>query len=190
MATQMKTITQNTVINGVDVTALGETLAAVTMRPALAEFQFRNRNRWLGGSLNRSAIRGFYGAGKEDDTRIATYVFNADEPPVLHGGDRGANPVEYLLHALASCMTTTMVYHAASRGIEIEALESELEGDIDIRGFTGLAADVPKGYREIRATFRATTKADPAQLEALARMSPVYNSVAGSVPVVVKVETR
>ena len=190
MATQMKTITQNTVINGVDVTALGETLAAVAARPALAQFQFRNRNRWLGGSRNRSAIRDFYGAGKEDDTRTQTYLFDADEPPVLHGEDKGANPVEYLLHALAGCMTTTMVYHAASRGIAIEALESEIVGDIDVRGFTGLVADVPKGYREIRVTFRAKTKADPAELEALTRMSPVYNSVAGSVPVVVKVETR
>jgi uncharacterized OsmC-like protein len=189
MATQMKTIAENKVINGVDVTALGETLSALAAKPALAQFQFRNRNRWLGGSRNRSAIREFYGAGREDDTRTQSFVFDADEPAVLLGEDKGANPVEYLLHALAGCMTTTMVYHAASRGIEIEALESAIEGDIDVRGFAGLA-DVPKGYREIRVTFRARTAATPAELEALVRMSPVFNSVAGSVPVKVKVETR
>ena len=190
MAANVQTIAKHMIVNGVDVTALGETLDAVAAAPQLARFQFRNNNRWMGGSRNRSTVLGFYGAGREDDTRQAAFVFDADEPVVLHGTDRGANPVEYLLHALAACMTTTMVYHAASRGIEIEALESEIEGDIDIRGFTGLSPDVPKGYREIRATFRAKTKADPALLDSLVRMSPVFNSVAGSVPVIVMIETR
>jgi len=182
-------IEQHTVINGVDVTALGATLAAVGENAELGQFQFRNTNRWIDGSLNRSTIKGFYGAGKEDDTRTRTYQFDADEPPVLLGEDKGANPVEYLLHALAGCMTTTMVYHAASRGIVIEELESSLEGDIDIRGFTGLSDEVPKGYREIRVNFRAKSKADPEELKTLTQMSPVFNSVAGSVPVVVNVET-
>jgi uncharacterized OsmC-like protein len=190
MATQMKTVATNTVINGVDVTALGDTLAAVVQQPALADFQFRTANRWLGGSRNRSAIKGFFGAGREDTTRTATFVYDSDEPLVLMGEDKAPNPVEYLLHALAGCMTTTMVYHAAMRGIEIAALESEIVGDIDIRGFAGLSSSVPKGYREIRVTFRARTAAEPAVLESLARMSPVFNSVAGSVPVLLRVETR
>ena len=189
MATTARAMQQHSIVNGVDVTALMATLEAVSAAPTLAEFRFRNANRWIGGSRNRSTIKGFYGAGKEDDTRTRAYEFTADEPPVLLGEDTGANPVEYLLHALAGCMTTSMVYHAASRGIEIEALESEIEGDLDIRGFTGLAADVPKGYREIRAKFRARTNGNPEELRALARMSPVYNTIAGSTPVVVDVET-
>ena len=189
MATTARALEQHTVINGVDVTALTETLDTVAGQPALAQFRFRNANRWVNGSLNRSTIKGFYGAGREDDTRSAAYEFAADEPAVLLGEDRGANPVEYLLHALAGCMTTTMVYHAAARGIVIEALESSLEGDIDIRGFTGIAPDVPKGYREIRVSFRAKTAGDAQELKALARMSPVYNTIQGSVPVVVTVET-
>jgi uncharacterized OsmC-like protein len=189
MATTATAQKTHIVINGVDVTALGETLAAVQAKPSLGQFQFRNRNDWIGGSLNRSTIKGFYGAGQEDATRSKAYVFDNDEPAVLLGKDRGANPVEYLLHALAGCMTTTMVYHSASRGIEIEALNSSIEGDIDIRGFTGLAADVPKGYREIRVNFRAKTDADPAALVELAKMSPVFNTIAGSVPVKVSVET-
>lgn len=189
METTETVIERHDVINGVDVTALGATLAAVGNQPELAQFQFRNSNRWMGGSLNRSTIKGFYGAGQEDDTRTSAYEFDADEPPVLLGGDKGANPVEYLLHALAGCMTTTMVYHAASRGIVIEELQSSLEGDIDIRGFTGLSDDVPKGYREIRVDFLAKTAADPETLKALAQMSPVFNSVAGSVPVTINVET-
>ena len=189
MDTMEKTIEQHCVINGVDVTALGATLAAVDGNPELGQFQFRNTNKWINGSRNRSTIKGFYGAGKEDDTRTTSYVFDADEPPVLLGEDKGANPVEYLLHALAGCMTTTMVYHAASRGIAIEELQSTLEGDIDIRGFTGLSEGVPKGYGEIRANFRAKTSADPEVLKSLAQMSPVFNSVAGSVPVIINVET-
>jgi len=189
MADTAKTIEAPRVVNGVDVTALGETLAAVAANPELGRFQFRNANRWIGGSRNRSTIKGFYGAGQEDSTRTEPYVFDADEPPVLLGEDKGANPVEYLLHALAGCMTTTMVYHAASQGIEIEALESSIEGDIDIRGFTGLSADVPKGYGEIRVNFRARTNGDSETLADLTRMSPVFNTVCGSVPVVVNVET-
>lgn len=189
MAETVKTIEAPIVINGVDVTALGETLGAVAATPGLGRFQFRNANRWIGGSRNRSTIKGFYGAGQEDGTRTEPYVFDADEPTVLHGQDKGANPVEYLLHALASCMTTTMVYHSASQGIEIEALDSSVVGDIDIRGFTGLSADVPKGYGEIRANFRVKTKGDPETLKEFTQMSPVFNTVCGSVPVVVNVET-
>ncbi|MGI9570870.1 MAG: OsmC family protein [Desulfobulbia bacterium] len=177
------------VINGVDVASLGETLNTIETSPELAQFQFRNKNKWIDGSLNQSTIKGFYGAGTEDETRTKSYKFYADEPPVLLGEDKGANPVEYLLHALAGCMTTTMVYHAASRGIEIEELESSLEGDIDIRGFTGISEDVPKGYSEIRVNFRVKTDADSEVLETLTKMSPVYNSIAGSVPISVNVET-
>lgn len=189
MAETAKIIEQHSVINGVDVTALGETLEAIQKTPELGKFQFRNANTWLGGSRNRSTIKGFYGAGQEDATRTTAYQFDADEPPVLLGEDQGANPVEYLLHAMAGCMTTTMVYHSAAQGIEIEELESRIEGDIDIRGFTGLADDVPKGYGEIRVNFRARTDADPKVLEGLAQMSPVFNTVSGSVPVKVSVET-
>lgn len=176
-------------VNGVDVKALAETLGAIRDKPDLGAFQFRARNRWIGGARNRSVIGGFYGAGREDTSRKDPFVFDADEPPVLLGEDRGANPVEYLLHALAGCMTTTMVYHAASRGLEIEAIDSTYRGDIDIRGFTGLSADVPKGYGRIRVEFRVKTKADPAILAELTRMSPVFNSVCGSVPIEVSVET-
>ena len=189
MSVTEQTIDRHTIVNGVDVTALGQTLEALGTDPEIGLFQFRNTNNWIGGSRNRSTIKGFYGAGKEDDTRTVAYQFDADEPAVLLGEDQGANPVEYLLHALAGCMTTTMVYHAAYRGIEIEAIQSALEGEIDIRGFTGVAEDVPKGYREIRVNFRVKTDGDADELKALTQMSPVFNSVAGSVPVTVSVET-
>ena len=99
-------------------------------------------------------------------------------PPVLAGGDQAANPVEHLLHALASCITTSIVAHAAVRGIHIEELESELEGDIDLRGFLGLDPNVPKGYTNIRLKFKVKTAAENLeQLRNLAEFSPVYNTL-------------
>ncbi len=177
-------------INGVDVASLGETLDAVAAMPELGKFQFRNANTWIGGALNRSTIKGFYGAGHEDTSRSQPFEFHADEPAILLGEDKGANPVEYLLHALAGCMTTTLVYHSALRGIAIDALASDIEGDIDLRGFTGISDEVPKGLGEIRVTFQAKTDADTETLKSLATMSPVYNSLKGSVPIEVTIETH
>jgi uncharacterized OsmC-like protein len=99
--------------------------------------------------------------------------------------------VEHLLNALAGCMTTSMVAHAAVRGIHIEELESELEGDIDLRGFLGLEKEVPKGYTEIRVKFRVKT--DAANLERLKRLtefSPVLNTVKQGAKVSITVEGK
>lgn len=174
-------------INGVDVNALFDTIGEIRKNPDLAKFEFRAANRWIGGGLNRSEIKGFYGAGQENTTRREPYVFDADEPPMLLGEDRAANPVEYLLHSLGACLTTSMVYHAASRGIEIESLESRVEGDIDLRGFLGLDPNVPKGYREIRVRFTVKSDADAEKLALLAKFSPVFNSLTKPVKVVVDV---
>ena len=180
--------TAPTCINGVDLDTLMGTVKAIQDEPGLGACRFRASNRWLDGNHNRSTVTGFYGAGQEMAHR-QTFTMDADEPAILAGNDEGANPVEHLLHALASCLTTSMVAHAAVRGIEIEELESELEGDIDLRGFLGLDATVPKGYTEIRARFRV--KARPEDLERireLARFSPVFNTITQGARVVVDVE--
>ena len=179
----------STMTNGVDVTALSETLSLLNEKPTLGAFQFRASNRWVGGGLNRSTIQGFYGAG-EEHRRPKAFTMTADEPPVLIGGDQGANPVEFVLHALAACLTTTMVYHAAARGIEIGAVSSELEGDIDVRGFMGLAPDVRKGYSAVRVKMSVESAAPAATLEALAKFSPVYDIVSNSLPVELSIEKR
>jgi uncharacterized OsmC-like protein len=176
-------------VNGVNVTALFDTIDAVKQDQGLAAFRFRASNRWLDGGHNRSSIQSFYGCRAEDQTRSRPFVLDADEPPVLLGEDRGANPVEYILHALAACLTTTMVYHAAARGMEIGAVESALEGDLDLRGFLGLSDEVCKGYQTIRVTMRVKSEASPAVLRELAKYSPVYDVVSRSVPVELVVET-
>jgi hypothetical protein len=109
-------------VNNFDLDALHQTLANLKDDPRLARFEFRARNRWIQGGENRSVIQDFYGAGREDDSRAQPFEFTNGEPPVLLGNNEGANPVEFLLHALAGCVTTTTVLHAAARGIEIRSL--------------------------------------------------------------------
>jgi len=176
-------------VNGVNVSALLETIDAVKNDHKLAAFKFRSNNHWLEGGHNRSTIQSFYGCCSEDTTRNKPFILDADEPPVLLGRDIGANPVEYILHALAACLTTTMVYHAAARGIEIEAVDSTLEGNLDLRGFLGLSDEIRKGYHDISVKMRVKSNATPAVLRELTKFSPVFDIVSRSVPVEVKVET-
>lgn len=183
----MSQATMSGLINGVDVERLGQTVQAVQQNPGLGTSQFRAVNRWVSGGHNRSTIKGFYGAGQEDTTRTKPFVLDADEPHVLLGKDQGANPVEFVLHALAACLTTSLVYHAAARGIQIESVESKLEGDLDLQGFLGLSEQVRKGYKQIRASFTIKSDASAEQLEALTKFSPVYDIVSNPVPVSIQI---
>ena len=180
----------NGVINGVDVDRLGETVKAIQQSPSLATSQFRATNRWINGGHNRSTIQGFYTAGQEDATRSTPFVLDAGEPPVLLGNDEGANPVEFVLHALAACLTTSLVYHAAARGIRIESVESTLEGDLDLQGFLGLSDQVRRGYKEIRVNFTIKTNATAEQLKELTKFSPVHDIVSNPVPVSISIATQ
>jgi len=175
-------------INGVDLDVLLETVKAIQADPELGRCEFRARNKWIDGAHNRTRISGFY-AAKQEMSHKQTFELHADEPPMLAGEDQGANPVEHLLNALASCVTTGMVAHAAVRGIEIEELESELEGDIDLRGFLGLDPNVPKGYTNIRVNFRVKTAPENVEmLKDLAAFSPVYNTIIDGAKVDLNVE--
>jgi uncharacterized OsmC-like protein len=175
-------------VNGVEIETLMGTVNAIQADPELGVCRFRATNQWLDGNHNRSTVTGFYGA-KQEIAHKQTFTMDADEPAILAGNDDGANPVEHLLHALASCLTTSMVAHAAVRGIAIEFVESEFEGDIDLNGFLGLNPDVPKGYTAIRAKFRV--KADPKDMDTirdLANFSPVFNTLVNGTKVDVQVE--
>lgn len=191
MHTQTQTTaTRSHTVNGVDLGILGETVQAIAAEAALGQCRFRASNTWLGGNHNCTTVTGFYGA-KQEIAHRQTFELHADEPPILAGQDTGANPVEHLLNALAACVTTSMVAHAAVRGIHIEALESELEGDLDLRGFLGLDAQVPKGFTDIRVRFRV--KADPKDLETLKSLtafSPVFNTLTQGVNVAIEVEGK
>jgi uncharacterized OsmC-like protein len=177
-------------LNGVPLAQMMETVAAIKDSPSLAQFQFRARNKWIDGGENRSTIQGFYGAGREDDSRAEPFVFTNGEPPVLLGANEGANPVEFLLHALAGCVTTTMVVHAAARGIRLTELSTELDGDIDLQGFLGLDEGTFPGYEGIRIRMNVKADCSDAELEDLLEFarghSPVCSTVCRPVPVVIE----
>ena len=178
----------STVVNGVMVDDLIDTIEAVKATPAIAKFKFSVDNQWQGGSQNCSTAHEFYGAA-QTQSRPTPFVLRADEPAILLGKDTAANPVEHLLHALASCLTTSMVYHAAARGIHIQEIESSLEGDIDLHGFLDLDPKVRKGYQGIRVNFKIKADATDEQLQQIAKLgpgySPVFDSITNGVPVAV-----
>ncbi len=178
-------------INGVNVDQLFQTIDLIKEKPEIALFQFRAVNTWIDGTHNRATVKSFYGAGQEDDSRNPM-VFDLDEPPVLLGTNQGTNPVEYLLVALSGCLTTSLVAHAAARGIALKSVRSRYEGDLDLRGFLGLSEDVPVAYKNIRVYFQIEADIPDSRKEELIRMaqkySPVYNSLAKPVPVAVHLE--
>lgn len=180
-------VQQPTQLNGLDVQAAVDTIEAIKADPSLGRFQFRARNRWVTGGVNRSRIKDFYGAGREDDSRTETFEFTNGEPPVLLGNNEGANPVEFLLHALAGCVTTTLVTHAAARGITIESLSTELEGELDVRGMLGLDESVSAGYESIRIKMAVEADCSEEELADLMEFvrghSPVCTTVCRPVPV-------
>ena len=175
--------------NGINVDQLFGTLNVVKAQPELARFQFRATNRWMGGAHNRSTIQEFFGAGHVDQSRATAWELDAGEPPILIGQNEGPNPAEYLLHALAACLTTSLVYVAAARGVHLDEVESTLEGDMDVRGALGLSDEAPNRYRNIRVTFRIKSDAPAEKLaELVARAqsrSDVFDTVSNPVPVAV-----
>ena len=177
-------------LNGLDTTQMVGTIKAIQEEPTIAHFQFRNRNQWVNGGENRSTIQGFYGAGQEDTSRAKPFQFVNGEPPVLLGNNEGANPVEFLLHALAGCVTTTFVLHATARGIRVDSISTEMDGDIDLHGLLGLDDSITPGYQQIRMKMQIKADCSDAELDELLAYtrdhSPVCNSVCRPVPVVVE----
>ena len=181
---------QRTRKNGLDTAQMTETVQALQDNPELAQFEFRNVNEWIDGGENRSTIQGFYGAGQEDDSRTEPFVFTNGEPPVLLGDNEGANPVEFLLHALAGCVTTTTVLHATARGITIEKISTRLVGDIDLQGLLGLDESVPAGYGQIRVEMDIEADCSDEEIDDLLQFarghSPVCNTICRPVNVVLE----
>lgn len=185
-------MSEQKIINGVNVDQLNETVSILEAQPEIAKFSFRASNVWVNGGNNRSFIKGFYGAGQEDTSRAEAFEVEADEPVTLLGTDRAPNPVEFVLHALAACLTTSLVYHAASEEIKIESVESKLEGDLDLRGSLGLTEDVRNGFENIRVTFKIKANETEEKIKELLEMahklSPVFDIVTNPVNVSVQLE--
>ena len=187
------TAVTETVRNGVDTGKMFATLDLIKEQPELAEFQFRATNRWIAGAHNRSTIRGFYAAGGEETSRTAAFELDAGEPAILLGTDTGPNPAEYLLHALAACLTTSIVYVATARKVELTSVDSTLTGELDARGAFGLDDEPRNGFERIGVSFRVTGDAPEEKLrevvERARERSAVYDMVTNGVPVDMEVTT-
>lgn len=178
-------------MNGVDTPTLFATINLVGQQPDLAAFQFRAEGRWIEGTHMRSTMAGFYGAGGEH-AHVEAYTADADHPAVLCGADKGPTPVEYVLHALAACLTAGIANISAARGVRLRSVKSRVEGDIDLRGILGLSDEVRNGFKAIRVTFEIEGDA-PAQklreiVEQSVARSAVFDVITNGVPVAVEVE--
>jgi uncharacterized OsmC-like protein len=177
------------ITNNINVTRLMETVNSIKQKPQLAKFRFRAKNEWIDGTHCRTTIRDFYGAGKEDTSRIQSFILQADEPSVLLGSDHGPNATEALLFALASCLNTTFMYHASAQGVKVEHLALELEGELDLRGILGIDENVRSGFEHINVTFHVKADAPERKIRELVELaqkrSAVFDCVTREVPVAV-----
>lgn len=173
-------------INGVNVEQLVETIDHVKENPDLAQFRFKAHNEWLGGARSRTTIDSFDHAGEENTSREETFILQGDEPPILLGQNTAPNAVEAVLHALASCLAVGFVYNAAAKGIQVQHLDFDLEGDLDLHGFLGLSEETRAGYQNIHVTYRVEADAPREDLEELCRYvqdtSPVVDIIRNPVP--------
>lgn len=176
-------------VNGVSVDHVVNLIGRIEEDNETSKFQFRLNNHWVDGGLNRSFIQEYFADGSEDDTRTEPFIVDADEPAVSGGGDSAPNPMEYILHSLASCLTSTMVYHAAVQGIEIKSVESSLAGNMDVRGMLGMSDEVRKGYNHVQVHMLVDSTESAATLKELALFSPVHDIISRSLSVDFVLET-
>lgn len=176
--------------NGVNVEALLGAREALTEAREAAAFTWRVRNEWIRGTHSRTTIEDFSGLGGEQ-THTKSFTYDADHPTQFAAQDNAPTPVEFVLHALAGCLTGGIAAVAQNRGIQLSSVASTIEGDMDLAGILGIDRDVRNGFSSIRVTFDIDGDAGPEDLRAVVaqsvRRSAVYDIVTNNVDVVVDV---
>ena len=187
----MSTTTQSR--NGVNVEGLFGALDAVKAQPAAAKFQFRASNEWISGTNSRSRIHEFFGLGTEQ-THRDIHEYDADHPEQLVGTDVGPSPVEFLLHALAACITAGVGNIASARGIDLTRVRSTVTGDIDLVGLLGLDDSVRNGYQsiDVRLVIEGDARADQLRgiVERSIARSAVFDMLTNGTTVTVNVDVE
>ncbi len=175
----------NRIINGVDVERLDELKNSFNDDPDLASLRFIATNEWVNGANNRTIINGLYQNGK-DIVRETPFILESDEPSVLLGADAAPNAIVSLLHALASSLSVSIVYHAAMREMTIDKLTISLEGDVDVHGFLGLSQEVRPGFQDLRVKVSVESSASTEEVNDLVRyaqsVSPILDSLRNRIP--------
>jgi uncharacterized OsmC-like protein len=169
-------------LNGIDTQRQSQTMAAILQNPAAGEVRWRAVNRWQGGTRTQSRISSF-DAGGGHHQHVDTHALNSDLPQAFLGTDQGATPTEHALQALAACMTTTMIYNCAARGIEVRSVESEVEGAMNAAGFCQLDGTVRRGFSQVRIKFNIDADAPDEELQELLQASPLFDVFTNGVPV-------
>lgn len=173
-------------VNGVDVNKLDSMKKAIEQDPDMATYTFRAVNEWVEGAQNKTVVHRFEG-GNEQFERDRPFVIQSDEPHILLGADSAPNAIVFLLHSLASCLSVSIVYNAAERGIVLDKLSIAMEGDLDIHGFLGLSTEVRPGFQDVRIKVNVASDASKAELEDLVRysqkISPILDSLRNRIPV-------
>lgn len=173
-------------LNGVPVAKLHGTVAKLTEQPELAAFRFSARCEWIEGTATMSTIDSWFGVGAEHP-HAAVFTATSDHPTLGHG--HGPTPHEFVLHALASCISAGVATTAASRGITLTAIDATISGDMDVRGILGIDPDVRNGFDRIELEVAVEGDADRADLDALVaastKRSAVFDLLTNPVTVVV-----
>ena len=170
------TTTETPVNNGVNVEALLGARVALTEAPEAAQFQWRATCEWQNGTHSRSTVEGFFGLGEEQRHRTL-YTFDADHPEIFASEDNGATPVEYVLVALASCLTAGVAAVAQNREIQLRNVSATIEGGMDVRGILGMDSDVRNGFSDIKVTYTIDADASPDEIKALVAQSQKRSAV-------------
>ncbi|OPY34980.1 MAG: OsmC-like protein [Methanomassiliicoccales archaeon PtaU1.Bin030] len=172
-------------VNGVDVERIDELKASFNDDPDLASLRFSATNVWVDGAKSRTVVKGLFQNEKEI-VHDAPFVLESDEPDVLLGKDTAPNAIVSLLHALASSLSVSIVYHAAMRGIDIDKLTISLEGDVDVHGFLGMSKEVRPGFQDLRVKVSLESGAPEDEISDLVRyaqtVSPILDSLRNRIP--------
>lgn len=179
----MQEVLENQVINGINVTALKEAIHAITEDPSMGQTRWQVSTEWKGGTRNDTHVKSYMIGGQEVKK---DFLIKIDEPLELCGSNQYANPQEYLLAAMNSCIMVGYAAACALEGVELESLRLETQGDIDLRGFLGIDADVKPGYDSLEYKVFIKAKATEEQLknihEFVSRTAPNRFNLASPIP--------
>jgi uncharacterized OsmC-like protein len=179
---------KNSGFNGVNTQVLNTVFESMRNHPEMAKATFSVKSAWNGGFSVTSTSKGFR-IGGQNIERNTEYRTQHDFPDQLSGEGRGPTVCESCMGSLAACLTQTIVAHATSRGIQIDSIDIDVEGDVDLRGFTGISNDVRPGAQQFRVNMNIkSNNASKEQINELyeigKRFSPAFDTLTNGTSVV------